>query len=221
METKRKAVLFDLDGTLWDSSREVLLCWNRVLGPVGRHITEAELDRLMGLTPREIGDVQFPDLPPVERYAITDRCLNAEAPYLYERGAHLYPRVRETLRLLRRRYFIGLVSNCTEPYALSFFYAHGLGALFDDHETAGRTGLPKGDNIALLMQRNQIQKAVYVGDTIKDMEAARAAHIPFLSASWGFGTLGGIHPRAASFSELAEAASAVLEEAAVDPAFWK
>ena len=52
MDAKRKAVLFDLDGTLWDSAREVLLCWNRVLSPLGRHITKAEMDRLMGLTPR-------------------------------------------------------------------------------------------------------------------------------------------------------------------------
>ena len=211
MEEKRKAILFDLDGTLWDSSMEVLLCWNRVLAPLGRHVSEAEMARLMGLTPREIGDVQFPDLPPEERYALTDRCLRSEDPYLYEHGAKLYPRVRETLRQLKDCYFIGLVSNCTEPYALAFLHAHGLSALFDDHETAGRTGLDKGDNIILLMQRNQIKKAVYVGDTAKDLAAARAAHIPFLYASWGFGDLSD-QPCARDFSELEEVVSAMLED---------
>ena len=63
MEKREQAILFDLDGTLWDSAQEVLLCWNRVLSPLQRHITEAEMDRLMGLTPQEIGDIQFPDLP--------------------------------------------------------------------------------------------------------------------------------------------------------------
>ncbi len=208
MEAKKDAILFDLDGTLWDSSREVLLCWNRVLSPLGRHITEAEMAKLMGLTPREIADTQFSDLSPAERYALTERCLDAEPPYLCERGARLYPRVRETLRQLKKRYFLGLVSNCTEAYALAFLHAHGLTALFDDHETAGRTGLSKGENIALLLRRNQIQRAVYVGDTVKDQEAARTANIRFLYASWGFGDLRGVQPTASAFSELVDAVSA-------------
>ena len=209
MKGKKEAVLFDLDGTLWDSSREVLLCWNRVLSPLGRSITAEELSRLMGLTPREIGDVQFPDLPPRERYALTDRCLDAESPYLFERGARLYPQVRETLRLLHQRYFIGLVSNCTEEYAQAFFHAHGLSSLFDDHETAGRTGLDKGENISLLLARNDIRRAVYVGDTAKDLAAARAAGIPFLFASWGFGALPKDQPSLTRFSELVEAVASM------------
>ncbi len=210
MNEKKEAVLFDLDGTLWDSSREVLLCWNRVLLPLGRSISEEELSRLMGLTPREIGDVQFPDLPPMERYALTDRCLEAEAPYLYERGAKLYPKVRETLRQLKKRYCVGLVSNCTEDYAQAFFHAHGLASLFDDHETAGRTGLDKGQNIALVLKRNGIERAVYVGDTAKDLAAAQAAGIPFLFASWGFGALPQVQPSLVSFSALEEAVSSVM-----------
>ena len=211
MNAKNRAILFDLDGTLWDSSREVLLCWNRVLSPLSRHIAKEEMDRLMGLTPREIGDVQFPDLAPKERYALTDRCLDAEAPYLFERGARLYPKVRETLRQLKERYFIGLVSNCTEDYALAFLHAHGLSSLFDDHETAGRTGLDKEENISLLLRRNGIERAIYVGDTVKDLAAARAAHIPFLFASWGFGTLPEDQLTASGFSDLIEIASSLLD----------
>lgn len=212
MEPKTKAVLFDLDGTLWNSAPEVLLCWNRVLQPLGQGITMPEMDRLMGLTPREIGDVQFPDLPPAERYALTDRCLEAEAPYLYARGAQLYPKVRETLRQLRKRYYIGLVSNCTESYAEAFFHAHGLTALFDDHETAGRTGLDKGENIALLLQRNQIEKAVYVGDTAKDLAAAQASHIPFIYAEWGFGDLKEVQSSADCFCALVSSVTAMLSD---------
>ena len=207
MDGKQIAVLFDLDGTLWDSSREVLRCWNRVLSPLGRGMTAEELSRLMGFTPREIADAQFADLPAEERYALTERCLRSEDPYLYARGARLYPRVRETLRELKRHCFIGLVSNCTEPYALAFLHAHGLAGLFDDHETAGRTGLDKGENIALLLRRNGIEKAVYVGDTAKDQQAAQAAGIPFLYASWGFGDLRDVKPTATTFSELPKAVS--------------
>ncbi len=211
MKMKRDAILFDLDGTLWDSSHEVLLCWNRVLKPLGRTITEAEMSRLMGLTPREIGDVQFPDLPPKERYALTDCCLSSEPPYLYERGAQLYPKVRETLVRLKKRYFLGLVSNCTEDYAQAFFHAHGLSSLFDDYETAGRTGLDKGRNITMLLQRHRIERAVYVGDTGKDMSAAQAAKIPFVYAGWGFGDVKDARSMANSFSELESTISSVMD----------
>ena len=208
---KKDAVLFDLDGTLWDSSREVLLCWNRVLTPRGKEITMSELTRLMGLTPLEIGDSLFSDLTPTERRSLIDRCLDAQAPYLYEHGARLYPHVRETLRQLKQRYFIGLVSNCTEPYAQSFFHAHGLASLFDDHETAGRTGLDKGRNIALLLQRNRIERAVYVGDTAKDLAAAQAAAIPFVYADWGFGNLADVQYTARNFPGLNTIVSSILK----------
>ena len=58
---------------------------------------------------------------------------------------------------------------------------------FDDYECAGRTGLSKGDNIKLVVQRNHLQKPVYIGDTISDYAAARAAGVPFIFAEYGFG----------------------------------
>lgn len=210
MDKMWDAVLFDLDGTLWDSSREVLHCWNRVLQPLGRRVTEEQMAQLMGLIPREIGDLMFPDLAAEERYALTYRCLDAEPPYLFERGAKLYPGVRETLRELRERYFIGLVSNCTEDYALAFLHAHGLSNLFDDHETAGRTRLDKGRNIRLVLHRNKIRRAVYIGDTAKDLAAAEAAHIPFIYAGWGFGDLDEYQPRSTSFSAIGSSVASVL-----------
>ena len=39
---------------------------------------------------------------------------------------------------------------------------------FKDIEMSGRTGMDKGKNIKLLMERNGIQNAVYVGDTEGD-----------------------------------------------------
>ncbi len=52
---------------------------------------------------------------------------------------------------------------------------------------SGRTGMDKGKSIKLLMERNGVQNAVYVGDTEGDENAARYAGIPFIWASYGFG----------------------------------
>ena len=48
-----------------------------------------------------------------------------------------------------------------------------------DIEMSGRIGLDKGSNIRLVMERNNITQAVYVGDTQKDAAAAEKAGIPF------------------------------------------
>ena len=45
----------------------------------------------------------------------------------------------------------------------------------------------KGYNIKLIMKRNTIDQAFYVGDTEGDEEASRFAGISFIYASYGFG----------------------------------
>ena len=52
---------------------------------------------------------------------------------------------------------------------------------------AGRTGLDKGENIRLVMARNGVNRAVYVGDTQGDADAAKKAGVPLIFAAYGFG----------------------------------
>ena len=63
---------------------------------------------------------------------------------------------------------------------------------FTDWECSGRTGLPKGENIRLVVERNHLQAPVYVGDTRLDYEAAQQAGVPFIHAAYGFGTIEGV-----------------------------
>ena len=50
---------------------------------------------------------------------------------------------------------------------------------------------PKGENIRLIMERNQIKDAVYVGDTAGDAQACRLAGVPMIYAAYGFGNVEG------------------------------
>ena len=68
-----------------------------------------------------------------------------------------------------------------------FLKYHQLGKYFLDFENPGRTGLTKGENIKLIIERNRLNNPVYVGDTEGDLKAARLAGIPFIYASYGFG----------------------------------
>jgi phosphoglycolate phosphatase len=183
-------IIFDLDGTLWDSRKEVAESWTKVVQDrhdANREVTAEELTGLMGLQLPEIGDRLFPELDADERKELMDECCVYENDYVAEKGGVLYPGLEEVLKQLSQTYPLYIVSNCQDGYIEAFFEAHGLGRYFKDYENPGRTGLPKSGNIKLVMERNNLKNAVYVGDTKGDEDAARGAGVPFIWAAYGFG----------------------------------
>ena len=89
-------------------------------------------------------------------------------------------------------------------------FAHKLEKYFSDFEMSGRTNLTKGENIKLVMERNGIDNALYLGDTIGDQIAAKDAEIPFVFASYGFGTTENPEYTISSFDELPKVAEKIL-----------
>ena len=121
----------------------------------------------------------------------------------YERH---FSKVRETvcakLAQLAQEHPLMIVTNADDGYVQAMFAAHDIGRYFIDFEMYGRTQLVKGENIRLVMQRNQIERAVYVGDTRKDQEACELAQVPFIYASYGFGEVDHWDARIDHFEEL-------------------
>lgn len=187
-------VIFDLDGTLWDATEPVCTSWNKALQEYAQEqglniekISIEQIKSVMGLQIPEIGKKLFPSFSEEVQAKIMERGGEAEIEYLKEHGAILYPQVEKTLALLAQRFKLFIVSNCQVGYIEAFFAAHKLGKYFIDYENPGRTGLSKGENIKLIMERNHLQKPVYIGDTISDAKAAQEAGIPFIFARYGFG----------------------------------
>ena len=184
------AIIFDLDGTLWDSTGCACDIWNRVLekhDDISFRMTKEKAEQLMGKTMEDIGLILFPELPTDARNAIIDEFGDEEVAYLKENGAILYDDLEEVLKELYADYKLYIVSNCQDGYVPAFLHAHKLGQYFVDIEMSGRTGLDKGNNIKLILERNNIKSAVDIGDTEGDEKAARFAGIPFIYAEYGFG----------------------------------
>ena len=185
-----KDIIFDLDGTLWDARDCACDIWNRVFDKheeVNIRMTPELSSKLMGKTMEEIGDYLFPELPVEKRRAIMDEVGIEEVEYLQENGAVLFPDLKDTVSRLAKEHNLYIVSNCQDGYVPAFLKAHDMGSYFKDIEMSGRTGKNKGQNIKLLMERNGIEDACYVGDTDGDEKAARFAGIPFIWAAYGFG----------------------------------
>ncbi|KYG89870.1 HAD family hydrolase [[Bacillus] sp. KCTC 13219] len=184
------SIIFDLDGTLWDSRRTVAQSWTKAIqeSSFGRgEVTEEDLSKTMGLQIKEIAAMLFDYLEEEKQMELILACCEQEKIDLLRSGGILYPQLEETLETLSKKYRLFIVSNCQEGYIETFYEYHKLEKYFIDLENPGRTGLSKGENIQLIMERNNIKNAVYVGDTQGDMVASKFAKIPFVFASYGFG----------------------------------
>lgn len=188
---KIEAILFDLDGTMWDSADGVLKTWNMVIEnhPECKRdlLTAEELSGYFGLPMTEIANRMLPHNTEAEKEVLLEECCKLENAYLGEHGGKLYPKLEETLKILHKDYKLFVVSNCQSGYIESFIKAHKLEKCFDDIQCWGDNMVPKGENNKLIMQRNGVTRAVYVGDTSGDEQSARVAGIPFVFAAYGFG----------------------------------
>ena len=201
------SVIFDLDGTLWDSTEAIVKSWSIALAEcegLVSHITKQAIQGVMGLQMQELGEKLFKSESPERVKEILEKCMKIECEYLLEHGGDLYEALETTLAVLSEKYKLFIVSNCQSGYIEVFLKYHKLEKYFSDFENPGRTGLSKGENIKLVMKRNHLQAPVYVGDTLGDQKAAEAAHIPFVYAKYGFGKVERYDYRINQFKELLE-----------------
>lgn len=203
----KTGLIFDMDGTLWDSSANVALSWTEKVKELGYErpdITQQDIMGVMGLTMDKIADKLFGDLSKDERMKLLQLCCDNENDYLSRHGGILYPDLEDTFIRLKEKYALFIVSNCQSGYIETFLEYYGFGKYFDDIECYGNNLKEKGDNIALIVKRNDLEKAYYIGDIQGDYDATMKAGINFIHAAYGFGTINATVPELEKFSALPE-----------------
>jgi phosphoglycolate phosphatase len=199
------ALVFDLDGTLWDATAASAIGWSRAGRAHGieREISAGDIASVCGLTFDCCARTLFPEaFAPGSRPLLRDLPRYEEAA-VREHGGVLYDGVASGLAALSERAPLFVLSNCHRWYLDLFLDQSGLRPLFRDSLCHGDTGLPKAENLELLRERHALRRPVYAGDTGGDREAARLAGFAFLHAAWGFGQLEHT-PAFTSFPELRE-----------------
>ena len=186
-----ESLIFDIDGTLWDSRALVAEGYNLQLhdeGLVGYDTNAEELKTLFGKTMTEIADILFPDIPQEQRYELMQRCMDRENAYLAQSPCRVgYEGIVEMLESLARDYRLFIVSNCQAGYIEVFLQATGFSKYFKGHLCPGDTGMAKAENMTRIVDDYHLNSPVYVGDTMGDYEACRKAGVPFIWAAYGFG----------------------------------
>ena len=203
-----KALIFDIDGTLWDSRAIVASGYNDYLRSIGRADLQVDaeyLKTLFGKTMTEIADIMLASIPTPERYDVMQGCMDREDEFLHENPCDIaFPGVLELLPELKKEYRLFIVSNAQCGYPELMMDKLGIRPLFEGWMCFGDTGLPKGDTIRILMERHGIEDAVYIGDTQGDLEASRKAGIPFIFCTFGFGSPETFDAKIDAFTDLPE-----------------
>lgn len=182
----KKAIIFDLDGTLWDTLKEIEMVWKNVAKDYDIKISEGKIKQIMGFTKDEIIEYLFKGNSKSGNEFIS-KCQEKENEYLRENGGHIYKNTIKTIDNLSNKYNLYIVSNCQSGYIEAFFKYYGIEKYFRDYECSGNTGLNKDENIKIIMERNKILDAIYIGDTANDYEAANKSNLCFIWAEYGFG----------------------------------
>lgn len=209
------AIIFDVDGTLWDATPVAAAAWNDTLKTytdLPPNVDVPLLKKLFGQPMDVIAAAIFKGLPPARQEELgLLTCERENELLLSTHKVPLYPGVPQALRALSKKYPLFIVSNCQAGYIEALIQTNGISPYIKGHLCYGDTNLPKDQTLRILMEKYGLEDVLYVGDTAGDEEACKKAGIPFAYVSYGYGTAQEPLYRVDSLGELEELLSGKKE----------
>ena len=178
-------LLFDFDGTLADSLSVIVSITNRLAPEFGYRPTPfEEIDALKGLSARQL--IRYSGIPVLKIPALLRR-LRAE---LRQQSTQIPPcaGIPTVIQALHnQRHTLAVVTSNTPDIVQSFLTTHQLQGCFVSID-GGSTLFRKGKLIKRCLEQYQFvpDQTIYVGDEVRDIEAARLAGVRSVAVTWGF-----------------------------------
>jgi HAD superfamily hydrolase (TIGR01549 family) len=176
--------MFDFDGTLADSLGAIVAITNRLAPEFGyAPIPLDQIDDLKHLPPRQLiwqSQISVLKIPALLRRVRRElRQQMTDIP--------LYPGLHSVLHQLRQHHTLCILTSNVPENVIPFLGVHGLQDCFGDI-TGGGTLFGKARMIrrGLAAQGWSAAEVIYVGDEVRDVEAAHAVGLRIAAVTWGF-----------------------------------
>ncbi len=203
-----KALVFDLDGTLVDSTPGIALALEEAFRVAGRTMPSVDLRRIIGPPITVMARRIEPSLSDTE-VATIEQSYRAVYDSRGWRNTLAYPAVADTLRhLYRQGLHLFIVTN--KPLVPTSNILDHLGFKRFFIETLTRDSRTphyanKAEMLAELLSRQKLNPnaTLMIGDTNEDQESAHANGLGFIYATYGYGSLSEATHQMQQFSELA------------------
>ena len=185
---KYEMLIFDIDGTLWEAAEQTMIAANIIADkyPEIPRVTIDDINKVMGLGKKDIARILMPNIEENKALKYVDMQISKAIELVNKNGAHIYENVPETIKKLHSSFKLGIITNNVDNYALLFMKKSGLEEYFIDYIGTSSYGINKAEAINIMMDRNNVKTACYIGDIKKDMIAAKEANINFIHARYGF-----------------------------------
>lgn len=189
-----RAVLFDFDYTLADSSRGIIACANHALRKMG--LPEAAPDAIRPLIGLSLPDM-LPKLVGTQHAGRADEFSHffvERADQIMSDLTVIFPKVPEVVTMLKEcGLALGIVSTKFRYRILTTLQREGLAQAFDvivgGEDVSAHKPAPEGLLKAAERLDCALNESLYVGDSVTDAEAAKRAGMPFVAV------LSGVTPR--------------------------
>lgn len=187
---KPDALIFDMDGTLWDAVDMYAQSWTEVFKAKGidRIMTRSDLQSLMGLEIKPLLENAIPEVPESERETFYLDVIKEYEVQLHKNLAVVYPGVVAGLQKLSQVYPLFILSNCEKGGIKLFLDYSKTENCITSYLEHGENYLPKQENMRLLKSKFKLENPFYIGDTDSDRKASEQAGVPFIFVTYGFGT---------------------------------
>ncbi|AQW85704.1 putative protein, putative phosphoglycolate phosphatase [Campylobacter pinnipediorum subsp. caledonicus] len=183
-----KVVIFDMDGTVIDSSTAIEKTINGIRKDMGLdELAKAYITKVINEPGRNLAF----DLYGIQTPSTSlKKGFEAEFEKNYDLYATTYNGVKELLQKCKDNdYKIVLASNAPEKTLSKILEKNEILHFFDEVIGASKDVPEKPDPtmLHLAIDKTGATKAVFVGDSLKDKMAADNAKIDYIQVNWGFG----------------------------------
>ncbi|MEG5033823.1 HAD-IA family hydrolase [Microcoleus sp. AT3-D2] len=179
-----KVIIFDFDGTLADTIDILLSITNRLSVELGfKSATKEQIAQLSNLTSWQI--LQYSGIS-IFKFPLLIRMLKSELRSEIP-NIQLFPGIKQVLLELKEMGFqLGIITSNSRENVLASLEKNALQDTFTFIYSGSTFGKHKVINRWLKTEHINAKEVLYVGDEIRDIEAARKTGIKVMAVAWGF-----------------------------------